>query len=434
MSDDQFIFQDEEEFWTYIQNSLRCENIHVQDLVNNGFTKFVKCVSDHFNIHINDDQQLYRCGLYLINSELYESNKQFCIAKSLSILNIEGDLIPIKFKYLLSYLLLLDTKNDSSILNILQDYQGFKIIYQNVYEIFQKLALIEDDNNSNINDGLIKLWKKSATIQLDILFQLCKYLSIPLDDLQIIDEFFINYIFESLIVAYSEQDIFNASKFKIILAINEQLMINDNGNNINSKQKLRNIVFEIIKTHHQTSRNFNECLLVYFNREEDHCLQIMISKLLYLILMDKSTADLFYNNDLNVLIDVLIRELTDLSEDQEFIRNTYLRVLYPLLQTEQIVNSQYKREKLKSLLLYLSGQESTFWKLSDQTKRLALKCMSIPWLFQDTINNSNNNGEKLESILNSSNTSLESISQSSLNSISKKNPPPLPLPRKSYSR
>lgn len=442
---DEIVFQDPSEFWTHIQNSLLCQTPQDPNVVNTKLVAYLKVVSDHINIYVNDDHDLYRCGLYLINSEIYENNKVFCLAKSLRILSLADELLSTDFKYFINYVILLDCKNDSSVLNILEDHQGFVIIAKNVRSVFQNLALFSRDDMMHSNSGTIGCLKKSATIQLDILFQLCKFLSLTADDLLVIDEFFINYTFESLIVAYNEEDIFNSAKFKMILALNEQFMIRTR-----EYQGLSNIVFQCLKNHRSTARNFNECLLVYFNRESDRCLQIMIAKLLYLIFTDATTSDLFYHNDLNVLVDVVIRELTDLSEDEESIRNTFLRILHIILNTKQISSAKYRKNELRSLLMFLSGQCSSFWDVSDQTKRLALKCLTISWLAEETpppdyatvvITSASptpevlNASEKIKETL-TAQASLNILpndnnSDTSLNSISKKRPPP-PVPRRSF--
>ncbi|KAJ1922240.1 pre-rRNA processing [Mycoemilia scoparia] len=48
------------------------------------------------------------------------------------------------------------------------------------------------------------------------------------------------------------------------------------------------------------------------------------------IFTTKKTSDIFYSNDLNVLVDIMIRELEDLPDDQEQLRQAYLIVLLPI--------------------------------------------------------------------------------------------------------
>lgn len=414
------IIQDEREFWEHIRNTLDCDDLENFELANTKLVTFIKTVSDHVHIHVQNDHDLYRCGMYLLNSSIYEAHRIFCISKMLSFLNI--DLLDQNFKLFVSYVLLLDCKNDSSILQVVQDYQGFHVLYKNLHQNFENLAVLSNGDDSRESLGIIK---KICTIQLDLMFQICKYLSLSVEELRIIDTFFINYIFESLEVVSAEEDVYNFSKFKVILAVNEQFMIVSREHNIENK------VFKTIATH-TTFRNFSECLLVYFNREEDRCHQIMISKVLYLIFTDEKTSELFYHNDLNVLVDVLLRELTDLSEEEESVRNTFLRVLYPILKCSQFETTEYKKDKLKHLLKYFAGQsESKFWHQTDTTKRLAVRCLSIKWIAKDDDENSASSSETTPSPTKDTLT-VPSVntSSTSINSISKKQAPPAPKPRK----
>lgn len=424
-----------ESFWRFIQEYLQFVDFTNIDLVNTKLVEFIKTVSDYRELYAAEDVDIYRCAQILIRSDIYEKNKVFCISKMLSCLNI--DLLDLNFKLFVSYVLLLDCKNDLSLLQLIQEYQGFTVLYHNLHLNFETIAL--DENNNSL---LLTTIKKLCTVQLDLLFQICKYLTLRTDELLLIDDFFINYIFESLMVeANGEDDIYNYSKFKLILAINEQYMI------ANTSTKLENKVFVAIATH-TTFRNFSDCLLVHFNREEDICLKVLTSKILYLIFTNESTSDLFYNNDLNVLADVLIRELNDISEDEDSIRNTFLRVLYPLLNTKHFERTRYKKDELLKLLTYFAGQsENKFWNQTETTKRLALRCLSISWLSaSDSTDNSNENSPSTSEPQTPSPTGLAHIhltasnsSSSSINSMSKKSrpplpPPPPPVPRKCLSR
>ena len=51
--------------------------------------------------------------------------------------------------------------------------------------------------------------------------------------------------------------------------------------------------------------------------EEDRCLQLLILKMLYLLFTTSGTQEYFYMNDLRVLVEVFIRELNDLSDEEE---------------------------------------------------------------------------------------------------------------------
>jgi hypothetical protein len=50
---------------------------------------------------------------------------------------------------------------------------------------------------------------------------------------------------------------------------------------------------------------------------EDLCMQLLILKILYVLFTTKGTSEYFYTNDLCVLVDVFLRELSDLDEESE---------------------------------------------------------------------------------------------------------------------
>lgn len=50
---------------------------------------------------------------------------------------------------------------------------------------------------------------------------------------------------------------------------------------------------------------------------EDLCMQLLVLKLLYLLFTTKGMAEYFYTNDLCVLVDVFLREIGDIDEENE---------------------------------------------------------------------------------------------------------------------
>lgn len=46
-------------------------------------------------------------------------------------------------------------------------------------------------------------------------------------------------------------------------------------------------------------------------------MQLLVLKILYLLFTTKGTSEFFYTNDLCVLVDVFLREIVNLDEDQE---------------------------------------------------------------------------------------------------------------------
>ena len=46
-------------------------------------------------------------------------------------------------------------------------------------------------------------------------------------------------------------------------------------------------------------------------------MQLLVLKILYLLFTTDGTSEFFYYNDLKVLVDVFLREITDLGEENE---------------------------------------------------------------------------------------------------------------------
>ena len=154
---------------------------------------------------------------------------------------------------------------------------------------------------------------------------------------------------ESRLIAYEE--------FKLLLLINEQYMMMSLSANVKE-----NKVFEGLLAQRRDSVNgisgFTNLLVFHMNREESHIIKILMLKFLYVIFTTSSSAKLPYLNDLKILIDIMIRELNDMSytgEDQasnSFLALTYLKVLYPMLMFSQIseLDPGYKAKELVDML------------------------------------------------------------------------------------
>lgn len=88
---------------------------------------------------------------------------------------------------------------------------------------------------------------------------------------------------------------------------------------------------------------------------------MLILKLLYLLFTSphQTLNDFFYTNDLHVLVDVVIRELWNLPEEEEPLRHAYLRVMGPLLANTGLKREQpamYKRAEIIRVLSELGGE------------------------------------------------------------------------------
>ena len=60
-------------------------------------------------------------------------------------------------------------------------------------------------------------------------------------------------------------------------------------------------------------------------------MQLLLLKMLYLLFTTPGTQEYFYTNDLRVLVDVFIRELTNLPEESESVRGLDVLLLPSVL-------------------------------------------------------------------------------------------------------
>jgi hypothetical protein len=129
-------------------------------------------------------------------------------------------------------------------------------------------------------------------------------------------------------------------------------------------------------------------------------MQLLILKILYILFNTKGLSEYFYTNDLCVLVDVFLREIVDLDEDSESVRNyvdsmsssnpdnlqlrhTYLRVLHPLLTRTQLRSLPYKRPQIvRALESLIANQEIR--EVSTTTKRLVERCLNGEWYVHHT--------------------------------------------------
>lgn len=148
---------------------------------------------------------------------------------------------------------------------------------------------------------------------------------------------------------------------------------------------MKNLVITTLSHHGSSYKTFGENIILLLNRESETSLQLLILKLLYLLFTTPATYEYFYNNDLRVLVDVMIRNLLDLAFSSTALRHTYLRVLYPLLGHTQLKNpeSHYKRDELLKLLNVM-GTGGTgllhFGAMDETTQRLVKRCLQVEWL------------------------------------------------------
>lgn len=431
-------------------------------------------ITHQFESESQEFEFYYKLTKKLISSPQYESNVTFCVRKLLSLLDyvLNNDSTFICYyahnqhekmdlnciQYLNSdtnllkvavFILLINYKLDPVIIKVLQEFQGFQIISRVLVDNYQR----EKCQQLNSQHAIYKNC-------MELLYEFCKDVKLSSNELNEIDPKFTTFLLESIRGLTKAEDEYNFYKFKIVVILNEQYMVQfyeTQGDQ--QSEPCENKIFTTLLQNDEMFRNFCDCLILNFNREsDDHVMQILILKILYLIFTTSMTCQKFYLNDLRVLIDIFNRELSNLSifDNQILLINTYLRVLYPMLLFSQLKDEKYKTRLLieicQSLLRELEDEDS-YKTLNEEnlaeiptTKRLTLrvlKLLSYESLRTDSVSSEISNHSAVNiNRLNSSSLNNEfdrSRSSSVASSLSyssngHKKPPPIPLPRKNSNQ
>ncbi|RGB31630.1 hypothetical protein C1646_708502 [Rhizophagus diaphanus] len=225
---------------------------------------------------------------------------------------------------------------------------------------------------------------KLQQISIKLLFEICRVQRLSSDELDLIDERFLNHLLDLVEKTRDDEDeTFNYSVICLILSFNEQFMLAAMSQEEEECDDWNpNTVLQVLGERIGSSKTFSENVIFMLNRTVDHNIQMLILKLLYEIFTTPETYEYFYTNDLRVLIDVFIRELYDLPEESEALRHTYLRVLYPLIINTQLSQHRYKQHQIYSLLLDLIGtsMKQQFKPISPTTQRLVNRCLMTEYL------------------------------------------------------
>lgn len=189
------------------------------------------------------------------------------------------------------------------------------------------LGIAETSQASKNRSLQIRLREKS----IRLLYEVCRVQKLDSTDLKLVDEKFINLLFDLVeSTRYHHDEGFNYQLIKLLVALNEQFMVSTlsvpNKHSSNSAPlglgRPINSVLKVLKGRLNHSNTFGENIIYMLNRAssndaEDLCMQLLVLKLLYLLFTTDETAHYFYTNDLRVLVDVFVRELSDLPDESE---------------------------------------------------------------------------------------------------------------------
>lgn len=179
----------------------------------------------------------------------------------------------------------------------------------------------QDDDGT----GLVPIEVRLRYPVVCFLFEISRAHKLHHQDLQTFDSSFLDHLFDLVEWTRDEDDdTFNYTLVKLLTSLNEQYMISNIETSVTNPQILqisKNLVLNVLTRRLGSSKTFGENLIFILNRarnsKEDVCVKLLVLKILFLLFTTVGTQDYFYTNDLKVVVDVFIRELSDLPDEQE---------------------------------------------------------------------------------------------------------------------
>ncbi|CAO3658557.1 unnamed protein product [Umbelopsis ramanniana] len=219
-------------------------------------------------------------------------------------------------------------------------------------------------------------------IILMLMFEMCKVAKLSKDDLEHISPAFIHYLLDIVeSMSTDSEELLNYSAMRLILVFNEQFMMQRAMSPVfDDGSEFQNQILRVLRSKIGSSKTFSENLIFMLNRADDACVQMLILKLLYLIFTTEELFEFFYTNDLCVLVDIVLRELCDLGDenDAEALRQTYLRVLDPMLVNTQLRYTPYKHQQIHRILCAMIAPRA-YRPVHPTTQRLVQRIMEDWW-------------------------------------------------------
>ncbi|KAH9914110.1 uncharacterized protein B0H18DRAFT_887456 [Fomitopsis serialis] len=395
-----YIIENAQQFWSELEDMLNVSDGLTLERLDATLRRFVSfCAAYHEQYLQSPLQMEHACDL-LIASELFQFHSQ----RMTRILCDDTQKATDPHQQLILYgVLLAYGRRKASFLRDQKRWQPLlPLLMDNV--LVDVDPDVEDTFSGTTSGGsgyqravAVPIEAKLRTQSVRILYEVCRVQKMTIQELDSFSDSFIDYLFDLIEQTRHMQDeTFNYSVIKLLVALNEQFMVaalhsqEENGGgkqNHGDRHKTENDnrVLQVLMTRRGSSMTFGENMIFMLNRAsrspEDLCMQLLVLKLLYLLFRTEGMSEYFYTNDLCVLVDVFLREIGNIDEDNESLRHTYLRVLHPLLTKTQLRSMPYKRGQIVHTLESLIENES-IRDIDPTTKRLVLRCLAGDWCVQ----------------------------------------------------
>ncbi|KAF2207208.1 hypothetical protein CERZMDRAFT_51625 [Cercospora zeae-maydis SCOH1-5] len=368
--------ENEAQFWADSPTtSLASSFSEDHEQIDDALRQYLEFTSQYRAEYLPTEYHIARCCWKLFDAELFKKNEDYVRRQILYSLLQEDETETL---HLVAAILLFDGRATESTFELMQAEGTFQRL----------IELVRDKRDEDV--GLHRLL-------LELLFEMSRIQKLSRADLKAVDDGFILYLFQLVEELSSDaEDPYHYPIIRVLLVLNEQYMCLANAppSPGSTEHGMTNRILKLLSLHGPSYRTFGENLILLLNRETELGPQLLILKLLYLLFTTPGTYEYFYTNDLNVLVDVIIRNLLDLDEShdsdlapdrdgQRALRHTYLRVLCPLLKNTQLSHEgqNYKREAVRRLLHLLINRTGAHFAPVDETViRLVIRIKQIDWI------------------------------------------------------
>ncbi|KAF9927881.1 hypothetical protein FBU30_002803 [Linnemannia zychae] len=329
-------FESPSQFFAELQDQLDGGGFH--DSPESQVNAFISLLVQHQDDFLDaSGQDLANCCYRLLDSDLFLNNS---LATVTAILDRAIESQEERDMWITYQIMLLAGKENQKVLHWILKSEFFAKLKYQILEL----------------DGT-----RLQGIAIELLFEICRVQSLRPCDLALVDEDMLHYLLDLVERTRTDaQEGLNYGVIKLLLTFNEQYMLHMAACRAARQYTPSNPLLSALSDRPGASCTFGENLIFMLNRAEESALQMLILKLLYLLFTSphQTLNDFFYTNDLHVLVDVVIRELWNLPEEEEPLRHAYLRVMGPLLSNTGLKREQpvmYKRAEIIRVLSELGG-------------------------------------------------------------------------------
>ncbi|ORX87149.1 hypothetical protein BCR32DRAFT_289546 [Anaeromyces robustus] len=209
---------------------------------------------------------------------------------------------------------------------------------------------------------------------LRILYKIAHLHKLSNRDLELFNEEVIDILLEFIEHTrnYHDENVnYSIIEFLVVISHQIQNRIKDKNNKTTIKY---NAILTSLEKRINNSKTLSENFIFILNRTADFSVKYYILKFLYLIFSTPSLDKFFYTNDIPVLLDVTLRELWNLTDENTHIQKGYLVLLEKLIQYTINHSIPYRYPDITKLLYAISqrSQNTCYSNEKQHAKLVAL--------------------------------------------------------------